>query len=406
MRQLFCALLIAAYPSIAFAQTKANSSRSPKRPTTPQSASTSAQSSQVRPQYLKSPLDLTANNVGANFFGHDIAAIFQAVKSSPSLQEKSEFESTAVFQARRAAFVSQPLFASLLPTAHLAFIVAEGSTFAPRFRYDADSQTLSLLLTATSEQFILDKHRPTLDTILVQRVVRDSGTYVGTNAFGAKVEVRKTFAEEYGIAFEQHSWIFPRSGGYERAFSYVMAMEPDQARTLKVDAGLLLICRLEEPWIRSTAHGHEATISEPYETLVGDNYLQVIPEEIWIFNKKTGDVIAKLSAASIGNERDHQLSLRLRETPVILEVSSDVGHQLYRVRVDDQEQESGIIEESKTFAARRRIVLTLEYPHDLSSVHVKLNGKPYFPNWTKDGTRIGSYESIRSVTVEVTAPPK
>ena len=59
---------------------------------------------------------------------------------------------------------------------------------------------------------------------------------------------------------------------------------------------------------------------------------------------------------------------------------------------------------TKTFGAQRRIVFKVEYPRSLASVTFKLNGKPYTPDWQKDSTKIGSYESIHSATAVITLP--
>jgi hypothetical protein len=73
--------------------------------------------------------------------------------------------------------------------------------------------------------------------------------------------------------------------------------------SLKPDAKLLLVCRLTEPWLRTTASGHDPTFSEPFETIVGESYLQVIPEQLWVFNSRTGEVVRKVAAASVGTEQ-------------------------------------------------------------------------------------------------------
>ena len=182
-------------------------------------------------------------------------------------------------------------------------------------------------------------------------------------------------------------------------------MTPDDAKALKTDAKLLLVCRLAEPWLRQSAHGHDPTINEPYETIVGDNYVQVVPEQLWVFNQKTGEVLRKLSESSIGGEQNQQLSLKLRRTPLLLEVSGGLRSQRYRIVIDDTPEESAsLYGPAKTFGANRRIVFTLLVPENLTDVSFTLNGKPYTPNWTKDATRVGSYEAIRSATTVITVP--
>jgi hypothetical protein len=345
---------------------------------------------------LTASLDLNQTNLGQDFMGHDITAVAETIKNSPALKEKSEFESTSAFETRRAGFVAQP-------NGYMGFVVGEES-ITPEFKYDADSQTLAVTLTGSTERFIMDKDKPTLDGVLIRSIVRDEDSYIGSNAFGAKVEVRRTYSEEYGVVFNQDNWLFRSSERYKRKFTYLLPMPPDEARTLKADAKLLLVCRLMQPWFRHSAHGHDATIDEPYKTLIGDNYLQAVPEQLWIFNQRTGEVVRKLSESSITSEEDQQLNLKLRQTPLLLEVfPSRISY--IKVTIDDEPEKFDVLTGStKTFGARHRIVLTLLHPQSLSDITFKLNGKPYIPTWTKDATQIGSHESIDSATAVIAAP--
>jgi len=78
---------------------------------------------------------------------------------------------------------------------------------------------------------------------------------------------------------------------------------------------------------------------------------------------------------------------------------------LYKIAIDEEPEESGVLSvHSKSFAAKRRVVFTLEHPYSLSEVSFKLNGKIYTPDWTKDATSIGSYELIRSATAVIVVP--
>jgi len=364
----------------------------------------SRRSNTVQPKYLSTPLDLTSTNLGQGFRGHDITAVVGAIKKSPALRGKSEFESTSAFEVRKAGFVKQVLYAGLVPSGYFGFVIDGGSIFPPEFKYDADSESIAVTLTGSTEQFVLDDDKPTLDGIVIRDIVKERKNYTASNAFGAKVQVRSTFSDVYGIAFDQDNWLFRAAEDYSRRFTYNLPMPPSEARSWKIDGKLLLVCRLSEPWLRHSAHGHDPTIDEPYETLVDDNYLQVVPDQLWIFNEKTGGVIRKLSASTIATEQDRQMNLNVSQFPLLLDVSPS-RMLSYKIAVDDQLEESGLLSiRSKTFAARRKIVFTIIYPRDLSEISFKLNGKPYTPSWTKNGSTIGGIESITSATAVVELP--
>jgi hypothetical protein len=256
-------------------------------------------------RYLTVPLDLAQTNLGADFSGHNIAAVFEAVKNSPALSKKSEFESTASFELRRSSFSKRPLFANVTPKGELAFVI-ENSTLGSEFKYDADLATVVITLTGSTKRFLLEEDQPTLDAVPIRRVKTGRDSYVGSNVYGASAKVDRTYSDEFGVAFGTDSWLFRSShddgpvvgdgvDDIERRFSDLLAMGPEEAKALKPNATLLLVCRLTEPWYRAGAHGHDPTFSEPYETTVGERYLQIIPDQLWVFDKRTGEVVRKLS---------------------------------------------------------------------------------------------------------------
>jgi hypothetical protein len=406
MRQIWIAIILMLAFLMAGHAQSSPTQVPPKRP----AANTASRPKPPQPHYLTAPLDVTLTNLGPAFMGHDITTLVEAIKKSPALTDKSEFESTAAFETRRAGFVDRPLYAKVTPSGYFGFVIGDDLVFAPELKYDADSQILAITLTGSTERFIMDKDQPTLDSFPIRLVAQSGDSYIGTNAFGAKVEVTRTYAEEYGVAFNQKNWLLqPTSDGSSRAVRYLLPMGPEEAKAMKADAKLLLVCRLAEPWFRHSAHGHDPTIDEPRETLVGDNYLQITPEQVWLFHHRTGEVIRKLSEASIANDKDPQQSLELRQTPLILKVSS--GSHLVQLSVtvdDDPEKLDYLTDNSKTFTAKRQIILKqtgLMSPADLADLTFTLNGKPYIPKWTKDVKFEGtSIELIHSATTLIKVP--
>ena len=267
----------------------------PSRPTVRPTATPQTKPKPPQSKYLATPLDLNKSNVGHNFMGHNITTVVEAIKSSPALKEKSEFESTSEFETRRAGFIQYPLYAGLMPSSYLGFVVAEEGAFEPSFKYDADSQALAVTLVGSSEHFVMDKGEPDLDSVLIRRVIVVNDSYIGCNAFGAKVKVSRSLQETYGIVFDQNNWLI--GSGYN--FNYSIPMAPNEARALKTELKLMLVCRLQQPWLRQNAFNSDATIDDPHEMIVEGNFLQAVPEQLWIFNQRTGEVVRKLSESSM-----------------------------------------------------------------------------------------------------------
>lgn len=362
---------------------------------------TSKKTEATRLAYMTTPFDPTQAKLGKDFAGHNIVDVFTSIKASPSLEEKSEFESTAAFESRRAAFSAQLLFGSVTPNDYLAFVPDERFS-SPEFTYDADSQQMTVSLEGRREEFIMEKGNPTLDVLQIESVVMERRDYMGSNAFGATVKVHEVFFQDYGVAFRPDNWLFRSSEGYTRKFEYSIPMLPDEARAWKAEGKLLLVCKLESPWMHHSAHGHDPTIDDPNETLVDENDIQVVPTALWVFNGRSGDVVRKLTGSA--DEQQQQFEMKLKQSPVFLEVSGG-SITLAKIAIDDGDEKLETLSGPKnTFRAKHKISFTLELPKSLSDLTFTLNGKPYTPTWTKDSTKIGSYESIHSATTVITAP--
>lgn len=242
--------------------------------------------------FLVTPFDLSQTSLSPDFHGHDITAVFKAIKNSPALQEKSEFESTSAYQTRVAGFTQEVLYGSVTPNGYFGFIV-----FAPEIKYDADSQTLAVTLRGFAYS-----SDPKLDEVLIQDIDRKD-SYIGSNAFGAQVEVESTYSENYGVLFNQGNWLFggtkPADPLNGRHFTYLMPMAPDEAKAFKANVRLLLVCRLSPPWYRQTSVRNAPTLDFPHDYHVEQNYLQAEPEQLWIFDQQTGEVIRKLPESTL-----------------------------------------------------------------------------------------------------------
>lgn len=243
-------------------------------------------------QYLTTSFDINTSNLGQNFVGHHLPKLYETLSLSAALSPKSDFESTAAFQARMKAFYGQPVFGTLKSTDRLALILRDPSTVL--FLYDADRQTLDVRLTSISSTF----YRSPLDTLTIVSFYHPKGSYVGTNAFGATADVRKAYVEDYSVAFSENNLLF-RSDGYSRRFIYTMAMSPDEAKALIPDARVLLLCHLAEPWHYTEGNSHDATLSEPFDTVRDQHFVVIVPEQLWVFNRKTGAVVAKVSQSDV-----------------------------------------------------------------------------------------------------------
>src|SRR6476469_4446342 len=109
------------------------------------------------------------------------------------------------------------------------------------------------------------------------------------NAYGAKAQVTRYSSDMFGISFRPKQPLFPNPQFYGTGqFSGSLPMSVADARRIKPNVKLLLVCKLSSPWYRNTVHTREATLDSPTETFNSVNLLEVVPEQLWVINSQTG----------------------------------------------------------------------------------------------------------------------
>ena len=184
-----CFMLSAA---VSFAQTKPHH-------VVPSSPSKSSEQAKSIESFAESPLDPTISALPKFYNGNDIESLYTVAKAAPELKEKSEFETTAAYEARRTAFKDATLQKSIKANDELGFMLKPDEVSGPVFSYDADTGVMTIQVKGSRKEFLLEKDRPTLDVLPVRSKIISNSTFVGTNAYGAKVDVHDLFAEDYGL---------------------------------------------------------------------------------------------------------------------------------------------------------------------------------------------------------------
>jgi hypothetical protein len=265
-----------------------------------------------RPNYLSGSFDINLMNVGADFAGHDIVAVFRAVQDAPELAPRAATESKAQLDARRSEFAHGTLFGTVKPGGYLAFVLDDESTFKPEFHYDTDTSVLEVNFTGSMERYLMDSSfndngARGLDGILLRTVVWHHEKFLG-GAGSRRVNIERTFSDRYGLAFARNGWLFRNSADYHRKFSYLQMMEPMVwRRQVRDRSKVMLVCRLAAPWVVSSSYAHDPSIAEPYEIFAGNHLLYVVPEQVWVFSSMTGEVFSRVSETSLASDEQRQL---------------------------------------------------------------------------------------------------
>jgi hypothetical protein len=182
----------------------------------------------------------------SHFVGTTIApiTIMQAAARLSTLTPKDEFETTAVYEAR---------IATALQTAGGPLIVSKTLEDPKYLEYDADRgvlriQSYALHNTSFNPSRLWGYGGPLYEKVKFSTIGesvsvafakdgRTTGSYVGTNAYGASTRVTKMQADEWGV-YDHDLPTYQNIFQQADANSYIgeLSVTPDEARKLKLTA--------------------------------------------------------------------------------------------------------------------------------------------------------------------------
>jgi len=373
----------------------------PAKPGSPH-AGAKAAARTAQPNFLAVPLDISTSNLGPGFVGHDIVGIYKALKNAPSIAPKGEFETAAQFEQRTTEMAKKPILGSITPDDRFAFVISREMVMGSwplRFTYDADLRLLQADFSAEYADFSIDPDKARRTTILTRQVQADPQPGIGTRA-AAPTPVNR-HPDFYSISLAK-DWLF-QPGKSQLSFSHLIDVAPEEAKAFKDDLQALMVCRLASPWTRRNVFGHGSIRSGG---LFDVNYLEVVPEQLWLFNSRTGEVLEKITEESLNKNKNQQLALKLRQTPLILELSSaNLSSAFLTVDGTPRASDTFDKEHPMTVTARREIEIMIAHPK-LAELDFLLNGQPYSPQWKKNSHFVGSQEFVDSVTAVISVPTK
>ncbi len=354
----------------------------------------------AQPNFLTVPLDINTSNLGPGFAGHDVVRVYKALKDAPVLAPKGEFESTAQFDQRTSEMAKKPILGSIAPNDHFAFVISREMVLGSwplQLAYDADLRLLQADFSAEFADFSIDPDKARRTAVLMRQV--ESDPQPGNGIRGTTSRAVSRHLDYYSISLAK-DWLF-QPGRSQLSFSHLMDVAPEEAKSLKDDLQALMVCRLTPPWTRRNVFGHGSVRSGG---LFDVNYLEAVPEQLWLYNSRTGEVLEKITEESLNKSKNQQLVLKLRQTPLILELSS-ANLVIAYLTIDGVPKESQTFykERPLTVTGKREIEIMIANPK-LSELDFRLNGQLYSPQWKKVSHFVGSQEFVESATAVITVP--
>jgi hypothetical protein len=222
--------------------------------------------------------------------GHDVREVYRALKARSQLEEKSEFETTQAYRERIAKTRTRPVLGALPLDAAFVFEVEKQSV-----RYDADAQQLEivLMLFPVKNGLHYDENAESLPSTFSER---SHGSYVGTNAFGAAVDVSTLWAESYPLVVKNVA-SFPGDMRAGRLLKKTLTVAPEEAKRAKENLRVFAISRLAPPFTSEGEVYIPATFDIPQEFHATYYYVHVEVLALWFYDAGTGRVITRIEAS-------------------------------------------------------------------------------------------------------------
>ena len=236
--------------------------------------------------------------------------IAQVVDSIEKLsdQVKGEFESTADFNARKAAALSEKFMGELSVDDTFAFtvpVVKIISTNSAGLNYDfnADTGKLSLFALARSSSMngIRDstKRIDGLDQFDLDFKVNSTNTYQASNAYGVSVSVTNTATTRLGIAANKIPFLTYWRESYYFYPTPQVQLDIDNTKAARELPALkaIIVIKLKDPYIAYEYMHFKPTIDKPTEMSSQGKYLIGNVLGIVFYSGLTGEVFARLPDA-------------------------------------------------------------------------------------------------------------
>lgn len=233
--------------------------------------------------YTTEGFDPSVSSLPSDFYGHDIRDLYIRLAERQSTQIKDEFETTENYLSRIRAAASQPILGRLTTNDIFVFQL-KPSTLV----YDADHQVMKVtqpLFNMKRQGSGFDYSKASISVLSEDKY----GSYAGSNAFGASVEIIKQTGDHYDLAIEKPIQLSLRFGDlyWEVNMDILTAMEAKQ------NLRLLAICELRAPLSREVRLYEEPTFDHPTETNIKYHYVIGELKGIWLYDLKTGKIFAK-----------------------------------------------------------------------------------------------------------------
>jgi len=234
----------------------------------------------ARTVFATSIFDNSWERLPPGYNGHSVIDLWPMLLSRRSKLIKQEYETSEAWAKRIEKLQAEPFHGSLTVFSLLAFSAQDVET-----EYDADQKTLSVKANKETLSFDLVNNKGLSDYEAITWWFKseNKGSFIGSNSFGVKRKVRSEKEEGYYVLF--------KAGEIGEANLLTLQdVSVQQAKLLRPKLRVLVVGKLQYPYVGAESFKKKATIDTPVQTDSLYYYLYFKPEAFWFYNYETGEV--------------------------------------------------------------------------------------------------------------------
>jgi hypothetical protein len=218
--------------------------------------------------YDSKTFDVSVSQLPAHYSGNNPVAVYE--KAKHAFVAKTEFETSEEYNAR---FIKATESLGLYAFLRLPNMANERE----KIRYDAESEAFIVMIPVLLG---LD------EVVFITQISGEKGTYIGQNAFGAKIRVSKRDATRYIVNFGSKL-----ERDLASAIIFKIPVPRDKAKRLKDSIKVLYIGAPSETYQSTTRLIPE--IDDPRDMNMTICWLTMWLKAIWVYNYNTGEILDK-----------------------------------------------------------------------------------------------------------------
>lgn len=265
-----------------------------------------------KPPAIKFSMSMVeSGRVDPGYVGFPVREVVDAIEKMTGAK-KGEFESTADYNARKAAALTAKFLGDSSVEDTFAFVVPvpKGGRYRDGLGYDFNADTSEVRLFALPKESWMNgigapdyqtnrRQSNGLDQFDLDFKIDSKSTYEGSNAYGAKVTVERTISTRLGIAVNRIPFLTFKREMFNSNPVSAAQFTLENARAAKELPALkaLVVMRLADPYIVYDYFHSEPTRDKPNDMSSKGKYLTGNILGIIFYSGVTGEIFARLPDA-------------------------------------------------------------------------------------------------------------